>query len=735
MKKYLFINVVALIMIGCGGDSKNHSSSSSQQASSINNSSNVNSSDITGSSNSSSNSSSLITSSSTSSSSSIVSQWELVWSDEFTGTTIDVDKWSFERNCTGGGNNELQCYTDRVENANVSDGKLRIIARKETFQGQAKGDDDASYDVNDVSVEREYTSARLRTKNKGDWKYGRVEINAKLPQGQGVWPAIWMLPTEWKYGGWPRSGEIDIMEAINSNTGSHGNKTYGTLHYGDSWPNNKNTGTSISSTTNIWDEFHTYAIEWEDGEIRWYVDSEHFATQTKDGWFNYYWAGQVEGFKVGTGAAPFDQLFHLILNVAVGGQWPGNPNDATQFPQQMDVDYVRVYHCKLDTVTGKGCASNINTAITPLAGEPKPIQKTFSLFNNGASTLSFTVAGNSVTNTLIPAFYDNNTGNVQSNPALASGENILWDLMISGAPGNAFLTSDPMASSTVVDPGFNLVKMETNGELKFDMYIESIDSTTKLAVKLDSGWPNASYREITNPEVGVWTSVSVPFEKLLPNNIQAGQVDMEKVTNPFVIEPSNGAAHIKLNNIRIHCILDCNVKPVSKASSSILSDSFDVYVNGVDPVWDYGIGEYDPNGHVTATEVDAVELERGKVIDVSFDTTANNGLAFVQATGTKNTSAFATAGYLSFDIKVLDYGTNTGGLVIKADCVNPCSSGDINIGKPGDGVWETVTVPVSQMVTGGLNLTKVNTPFIIMPKWDDQKGVHLQLDNIKWVKP
>lgn len=245
------------------------------------------------------------------------------------------------------------------------------------------------------------------------------------------------------------------------------------------------------------DAFHTYVIEWEDGEIRWYVDDVHFATQTKDGWFNYYWDGQEEGFKVGTGSAPFDQLFHVILNVAVGGNWPGNPNSATKFPQQMDVDYVRVYNCNFGAVTGKGCASNINSAITPLGAEPTPTQKTFSLFKDGAGTLSLTVARNSATNTLIPSFYDNNTGNVQSNPALVSGENILWDLMISGAPGNAFLTTDSMTSSMDVDPGFNLVKMETNGELKFDIYIESIDSTTTLAVKLDSGWPNASYREIT----------------------------------------------------------------------------------------------------------------------------------------------------------------------------------------------------------------------------------------------
>ena len=116
--------------------------------------------------------------------------WKLVWSDEFAGPEIDLSKWEFEVNANGGGNNELQYYTDRRENARIEDGRLVIEARKESFTGPAGT--------------REYTSARLRTQNKGDWKFGRFEIRAKLPRTQGLWPAIWMLPTDWKYGGWPR---------------------------------------------------------------------------------------------------------------------------------------------------------------------------------------------------------------------------------------------------------------------------------------------------------------------------------------------------------------------------------------------------------------------------------------------------------------------------------------------------------------------------------------------------
>jgi len=146
--------------------------------------------------------------------------WELVWHDEFSGTTIDASKWSHEVNAQGGGNNELQYYTNRSKNSYVENDCLVMQALKEHYTG--------------TEGTREYTSARLRTLRKGDWKYGRFDIKAKLPSGKGLWPAIWMLPSENKYGGWAASGEIDIMELV----GHEPNKVYGTLHYGGEWPNN-----------------------------------------------------------------------------------------------------------------------------------------------------------------------------------------------------------------------------------------------------------------------------------------------------------------------------------------------------------------------------------------------------------------------------------------------------------------------------------------------------------------
>jgi len=240
--------------------------------------------------------------------------YELVWNDEFNGTHIATVRWEHEVNGWGGGNNELQYYTDRPENSYVENGLLYIVARKEEFTGP--------------DGTRQYTSARMRTLNKGDWQYGRFDIRAKMPIGQGMWPAIWMLPTEWKYGGWAASGEIDIMEFL----GHESNRVYGTLHYGGTPPDNVHSGTSYTLPNGTFSAgFHLFTLEWDTTEFRWYVDGDLYQTQKE-------WYTQNQMYP-----APFDQTFHLLLNVAVGGNWPGNPDDTTVFPQMMVVDYVRVF--------------------------------------------------------------------------------------------------------------------------------------------------------------------------------------------------------------------------------------------------------------------------------------------------------------------------------------------------------------------------------------------------------
>jgi len=295
-----------------------------------------------------------------------VGDWELVWADEFNGDTIDTTKWGFEVNCHGGGNNEQQCYTDRRKNAFIDNGKLNIVAFKETFTGPATNDAQAS-----ETKTLPYTSARLRSMNKGDWQYGRFEIRAKLPQGQGIWPAIWMLPTDYVYGRWAASGEIDIMEAVNLKTqsdqegakvGGLESRTYGTLHYGGVSPQNVYSGQAynLPNGMNPADDFHTYSIEWQQDEIRWYVDQVHFATQVSSGWYSQYKDMQGE-LVTGENDAPYNQRFHLLLNLAVGGYWPDSSNDkgidSSIDTQTMLVDFVRVYQCKMAPKTGIGCAT------------------------------------------------------------------------------------------------------------------------------------------------------------------------------------------------------------------------------------------------------------------------------------------------------------------------------------------------------------------------------------------
>ncbi|WP_404330930.1 carbohydrate binding domain-containing protein [Mesobacillus maritimus] len=262
------------------------------------------------------------------------SEWSLVWSDEFNGPEIDRSKWTYDIGnwivdedgngiTSGWGNNEKEYYTDSSENAFIADGKLVIKAKKEHVTDQF-----GTYD---------YTSAKLKTKGLFSKKYGRYEIKAKLPTGKGLWPAIWMLPEEDKYGTWAASGEIDIVEAW----GSKPNKVAGTIHYGEGWPNNKHTGKEFELPKNRGiDKWHTYALEWEPGELRWYVDGELYQTQNK--WYSKG-TDNAANFSY---PAPFDQEFYLVMNLAVGGWFDGEVDETTKFPSQMEVDYVRVYDLK-----------------------------------------------------------------------------------------------------------------------------------------------------------------------------------------------------------------------------------------------------------------------------------------------------------------------------------------------------------------------------------------------------
>jgi beta-glucanase (GH16 family) len=240
--------------------------------------------------------------------------WELVWSDEFDlpdGSPPDPSKWNHQQGGAGWGNGELQHYTDSIENSFIQGGMLVLRAKEEEMMG------------------RNYTSARLNTLFKGDWTYGRFEIRARLPTTQGIWPAFWLLPSRGRYGSGAAGGEIDIMELVGSEPG----RSYATLHFGN--PAARSTGFyDLPGGGTFSEDFHTFALEWEPEEIRWYVDGILYHSETE--WF-------TSARKDAQYPAPYDQDFHLLVNVAVGGHWPGSPDNTSVFPQMMYVDYGRVY--------------------------------------------------------------------------------------------------------------------------------------------------------------------------------------------------------------------------------------------------------------------------------------------------------------------------------------------------------------------------------------------------------
>lgn len=237
--------------------------------------------------------------------------YTLAWSDEFNGTSLNSSNWVYDTGTgsSGWGNNELEYYTNRTSNVSVSGGSLVITARKESYNGSS------------------YTSGRIKTQGLKTFKYGKIEARIKMPNGQGLWPAFWMLGTNITSVSWPGCGEIDIMEHVNSDS-----NVVGTAH----WDNNGHASWGCTTQNNYWNNFsvdvtqyHVYAVEWSSTAIKWYVDgTQYMELDTTNG------TGGTEEFQ---------KNFFIILNLAVGGNWPGNPNSATPFPSSMYVDYVRVY--------------------------------------------------------------------------------------------------------------------------------------------------------------------------------------------------------------------------------------------------------------------------------------------------------------------------------------------------------------------------------------------------------
>lgn len=262
--------------------------------------------------------------------------WELVWADEFDGETLDTEKWnttdSYGRDaCFGGGNQEQQCYSENHSTIRLLEGHLALIA----------------HPADNLPNGKSFQSARIQSRGKLDIRYGRIEASLKLPVGQGVWPAFWMLPSDRAYGDWPHSGEIDIMEAVNIGTpckhcsGGIENRVYGSAYFSDKWPR-KGALVNPVELVNV-QSFNRFAVEWTPDTITWLINDVAYASINSKDWHSRHEAA------AGNPRAPFDQDFHLILNLAIGGNWPEHQNlggiSRDGFPKFLLVDYVRVYRC------------------------------------------------------------------------------------------------------------------------------------------------------------------------------------------------------------------------------------------------------------------------------------------------------------------------------------------------------------------------------------------------------
>jgi beta-glucanase (GH16 family) len=291
--------------------------------------------------------------------------WKLVFSEEFDGQQLDKSKWTVYRDCWGGGNQERQCYTGRPENISVHDGVLELNARLETATGPSLSAELRQPGVEPPPVTKPFTSGKISTKGKFSFTYGRVEVRAKLPVGQGVWPAIWLLPDQFVYGEWPGSGEIDVMEAVNIGIhcadcpGGIQNNVYGTIHYGSvlhhQW---QQKAAQLPKGTEA--DWHTYTIDWAPERIKWYLDGREYNEIKLSNWRDKLQknASQIAPSVLN---APFDRPFYLLLNFAVGGQWPEGHDLGgvvlTNFPKTFAVDWVHIYRCS-GTLTKTGDCSS-----------------------------------------------------------------------------------------------------------------------------------------------------------------------------------------------------------------------------------------------------------------------------------------------------------------------------------------------------------------------------------------
>tara|TARA_Y100000746_G_scaffold210590_1_gene201007 strand:- start:6056 stop:8197 length:2142 start_codon:yes stop_codon:yes gene_type:complete len=666
-----------------------------------------------------------------------VSDWQMVWSDEFDGTSIDANKWNFELNCAGGGNNEKQCYTDSEENAFIKDGVLNIVALPA-----------------EEGAEKPYTSARLNTRYNADFTYGRFEMRAKLPSGQGSWPAFWMMPTDEVYGTWPRSGEIDILEAVNLKTvaedGTVEANIHGTLHYGREWPNNSSSGKAyaLPEGMNPADDFHTYAIEWQEGEIRWYVDGYLYATQrrsevrynSKDepvglkhkGWFAEYFEQGNGELTTHWDNAPFDKDFYLILNHAVGGDWPENVNnlgiDAAAFAQgqSFEIDYVRVYECASDPATGKGCETvrpgydSLDDALVegkaPVPTPPSDgVARNLDIFNGtlNSNWIAWDCCGGTTPETITDADKGNAIKfNINDNNGTVLG----FSTRGGHFPGDFTGTSSPFDASLLLD---------LNGRVSFDMKVvtpPTSSTTWLLKAEAGDGGPNTGDVALSDsvegvtPVTGQWQTYTFPLSLLQERGLDLSAIDVLMVFPAW--QTGEGAEYLITN-----VVIEGDLPKV---------DLFSDEQNLNWPMWDCCGG---------STPVEVVDdEEHGLTAEFSIGATAtvmgfNNRTSAGGSGEAFDATSILENGVIAFELKVISKPNNLDSVwTFKVESDNGSSAVEIPLTNSNEGIeptvgeWQTYTFNLADLAGAGLDVSALDV-VMIFPAWDTGEGAVYRVDN------
>ena len=678
-----------------------------------------------------------------------VSDWQLVWSDEFDGSSINSRKWTLESNCDDDTNTEKQCFTENAENAFIENGVLNIVAKPAA--------EDAAKD---------YTSARLNTQNKGDFKYGRFEVRAQMPTGQGSWPEISMMPTHSVYGAWPNSGEIEIVEMDTINVPA--NHIHGTLHYDNGDVSSSGKAYAMSDGATPADGFHTYAVEWNEGEIRWYVDDYLYATQRKSdvvtnskgesvglrhqGWFAEYYSSATGELETTYSNAPFDQEFFLAIDLAVGS-WADEAEAASTYVdalangQTFKIDYVRVYECSMNPETGNGCETvragydmseadhSTGALVTGLAPIPSPpAVATIENLTIFAGTTNDNWAAWDCCGGTTPGADDDEDGNPDGLVADPDRGDVYQFTIGEAATVVGFSSRADQLSDDATPSPFDASPMADSGSLSFDLKVVTPpnDAASTWMMKIESAGaatfaelPLSGSQEGVAPTSGEWQTFTYGLTDLQTAGLDLSAIDV------LLIFPAwgtgNGAVY-QVDNIEI-------------SSPLAGSPSLDIFADEENASWPF----WDCCGGTTPVVVTDEDSAYGAAVEFTVVGATvlgfNSRSEFTDTPAPFDASGLMADGVVQFDMKVItDTPDPSTAWLMKIESDNAASFAEVNVNtsvegsEPTVGQWQTYTFNVSDLVQAGLDASAIDV-LMIFPAWGAGEGAVYRVDNVRIYDP